>query len=289
MTNDRFAIWVKISVLDAAIATSISPRRSPTTSKSFNSIEKEYDWVFGYIISNTQADLTILVDDESCSRHDGNTIKIPKNILDSIEKISEPFFVKADVNSMSTDWLNQQHLPPNDLINLTHLNEPSAVHTLRVQYHNDLIYTTAGSILISLNPFKPCPELYNEASMQKYWENGEAIKKNKLELPPHIFSIADHAFRAMMNAIQSKHDQQNYEVDECNEYDLGQSILISGESGSGKTFSTKVVLRYIAALSGRSTLNKHKDNVALSGQNGHDNGFSLKNRSKIEQKGMLET
>jgi myosin heavy subunit len=133
-------------------------------------------------------------------------------------------------------------LPPDDLITLTHLHEPSVVYCLRRRYEQDLIYTATGPILIALNPFKALPELYDDVMMNEYWMAGEELAN--LQLKPHIYQNAHMAFRSMMQGIAM---QQSGVKDAVS----NQSMLVSGESGAGKTVTTKHVMKYLATLSQR--------------------------------------
>jgi len=142
---------------------------------------------------------------------------------------------------------NAWETPPDDLITLTHLNEPSVVSALKKRYEEDLIYTSTGPILIALNPFKPLPGLYEDDQMSVYWAFGEGIDTNVL--PPHVYGHADKAFRAMMQGIEAKMNTSDEESKIALTCD--QSMLVSGESGAGKTVSTKHIMKYLASLSQR--------------------------------------
>uniref|UniRef100_A0A671Q1Y7 Unconventional myosin-IXb-like n=1 Tax=Sinocyclocheilus anshuiensis TaxID=1608454 RepID=A0A671Q1Y7_9TELE len=120
-------------------------------------------------------------------------------------------------------------LPPQqedfeDLCNLPVLSEDSILDNLRIRFQKNKIYTYAGSILIAINPFKFLP-IYNPKYVKMY-ENHQLGK-----LEPHIFAIADVAYYAMLR----KH--------------VNQCIVISGESGSGKTQSTNFLIHCLTALS----------------------------------------
>uniref|UniRef100_A0A8C1ZN66 Myosin IXB n=1 Tax=Cyprinus carpio TaxID=7962 RepID=A0A8C1ZN66_CYPCA len=120
-------------------------------------------------------------------------------------------------------------LPPQqedleDLCNLPVLSEDSILDNLRIRFQKKKIYTYAGSILIAINPFKFLP-IYNPKYVKMY-ENHQLGK-----LEPHIFAIADVAYYAMLH----KH--------------INQCIVISGESGSGKTQSTNFLIHCLTALS----------------------------------------
>ncbi|XP_077389779.1 unconventional myosin-IXb isoform X3 [Festucalex cinctus] len=111
-----------------------------------------------------------------------------------------------------------------DLCNLPKLNEDSILNNLRTRFCKKKIYTYAGSILIAINPFKFLP-IYNPKYVKLY-ENHQLGK-----LEPHIFAIADVAYYAMLRK----------KVNQC--------IVISGESGSGKTQSTNFLIHCLTALS----------------------------------------
>ncbi|XP_047965391.1 myosin-1-like [Salvia hispanica] len=112
-----------------------------------------------------------------------------------------------------------------DLMQLSYLNEPSVLYNLQYRYDRDLIYTKAGPVLVAVNPFKKVL-LYGNDYI-------EAYKRKTLD-SPHVYAITDTAMREMIR-------------DEVN-----QSIIISGESGAGKTETAKIAMQYLAALGGGS-------------------------------------
>lgn len=112
-----------------------------------------------------------------------------------------------------------------DLVLLVEMSKPLILYNLRERFKKNEIYTNIGTILISMNPYKRLP-LYTPAVMDSY------IKRGTRKLPPHIFCIADDSFQALR--------------DKC----TGQSIVISGESGAGKTECTKQCLQYLAEIAG---------------------------------------
>ncbi|BFZ01247.1 hypothetical protein BsWGS_04286 [Bradybaena similaris] len=111
-----------------------------------------------------------------------------------------------------------------DLCSLPDLNERTLLHNLKARFYQKNIYTYVGSILIAVNPFKFFP-IYNPKYVSMYQN------KQLGELPPHIFAVADAAYHSMLRQKKS------------------QCIVISGESGSGKTESTNLLLHHLTALS----------------------------------------
>ncbi|XP_057424164.1 myosin-1-like isoform X2 [Lotus japonicus] len=112
-----------------------------------------------------------------------------------------------------------------DLMQLSYLNEPSVLYNLQCRYNQNMIYTKAGPVLVAINPFKKIP-LYGNDYIEAY--------KRKAVESPHVYAITDTAIREMIR-------------DEVN-----QSIIISGESGAGKTETAKIAMQYLAALGGGS-------------------------------------
>ncbi|KAJ7006056.1 myosin-9 isoform X1 [Populus alba x Populus x berolinensis] len=115
-----------------------------------------------------------------------------------------------------------------DMTRLQYLHEPAVLHNLATRYEINEIYTYSGNILIAVNPFQPLSHLYDDYMMERY--KGAPIEG----LSPHVFTIADVAYREMIKEGRSN------------------SILVSGESGAGKTETTKMLMRYLAYLGGHS-------------------------------------
>lgn len=114
-----------------------------------------------------------------------------------------------------------------DLVNLHHLHECSILNCLDARYQSDRIYTSTGPVLISVNPYKSL-DIYSPAVVQRYREAGEqAARRGKTHrdtnLPPHVYLVADLAYRHMAAGRAEQHGQTS----------ANQSILVSGESGAG--------------------------------------------------------
>uniref|UniRef100_A0A0N4ZXJ8 Myosin motor domain-containing protein n=1 Tax=Parastrongyloides trichosuri TaxID=131310 RepID=A0A0N4ZXJ8_PARTI len=110
-----------------------------------------------------------------------------------------------------------------DMSNLTFLNDASVLHNLRSRYAAMLIYTYSGLFCVVINPYKRLP-IYTDSVARMF------MGKRRTEMPPHLFAVSDEAYRNML---------QNHE---------NQSMLITGESGAGKTENTKKVIAYFAAV-----------------------------------------
>ena len=120
-----------------------------------------------------------------------------------------------------------------DMANLTYLNDASVFHNLEVRYKAKLIYTYSGLFCVVVNPYKRYP-IYTGTVVKMY------LGKRRNEVPPHLWAITETAYRNML--------QNN----------KNQSMLITGESGAGKTENTKKVISYLAmvATSGKKSAKK---------------------------------
>ena len=119
------------------------------------------------------------------------------------------------------------------MVNLTYLNDASVFHNLDVRYKAKLIYTYSGLFCIVVNPYKRYP-IYTPRVVGLY------LGKRKNEVPPHLWAITETAYRNMLTNLKD------------------QSMLITGESGAGKTENTKKVIAYLAmvATSGKQAKGK---------------------------------
>ncbi|XP_077247781.1 myosin-like protein XIF [Tasmannia lanceolata] len=138
---------------------------------------------------------------------------------------------KTLVANISSIYPKDTEAPPagvDDMTKLAYLHEPGVLQNLASRFALNEIYTYTGNILIAVNPFQRLPHLYDVHMMEQY--KGAAFG----ELSPHLFAVADACYRAMINENGS------------------QSILVSGESGAGKTETTKMLMRYLAFMGGRS-------------------------------------
>lgn len=168
----------------------------------------------------------VWVDDPKLAWLDGEVIKI-----NGQEVHVRTSHGKTVVTNFSKVFPKDTEAPPggvDDMTKLSYLHEPGVLQNLAARYELNEIYTYTGNILIAINPFQRLPHLYDTHMMDQY--KGAAFG----ELSPHVFAVADVAYRAMINEGKSN------------------SILVSGESGAGKTETTKMLMRYLAHLGGRS-------------------------------------
>ncbi|XP_023640678.1 myosin-10 isoform X4 [Capsella rubella] len=136
--------------------------------------------------------------------------------------------VVAKVNSVYPKDPEFPELGVDDMTKLAYLHEPGLLLNLKSRYNANEIYTYTGNILIAVNPFKRLPHLYGNEIMEQY--KGTDFG----ELSPHPFAVADSAYRKMINE------------------GVSQAILVSGESGAGKTESTKMLMQYLAYMGGKA-------------------------------------
>uniref|UniRef100_A0A3B4DJ16 Myosin VC n=1 Tax=Pygocentrus nattereri TaxID=42514 RepID=A0A3B4DJ16_PYGNA len=128
----------------------------------------------------------------------------------------------------------------NDLTALSYLHEPAVLHNLRVRFVDSrIIYTYCGIILVAVNPYKQLP-IYGDAVIHAY--SGQ----NMGDLDPHIFAVAEEAYKQMARNNRN------------------QSIIVSGESGAGKTVSARYAMRYFAMVSKSSSNKRVEDKVLAS-------------------------
>ncbi|KAK0138918.1 Myosin heavy chain, fast skeletal muscle [Merluccius polli] len=130
---------------------------------------------------------------------------------------------KRDGGKATVDTLCGKYDKIEDMAMMTHLNEPTVLYNLKERYAAWMIYTYSGLFCVTVNPYKWLP-VYDATVVNAY------RGKKRIEAPPHIFSISDNAYQFMLT------DREN------------QSVLITGESGAGKTVNTKRVIQYFATI-----------------------------------------
>ena len=279
----------------------------------------------GFFGDQTDFETIITVDPEQLKTADHDDVKL-RNLSRSYhlnEDANGEGMSPSSVSSSENSVVGGVH----DLIGLTHLHEPAILHALRLRYDSDIIYTSTGPILIAINPFQDMP-LYSETVMEEYRIQGEEgmngsssltvqntpfkrrtndalIKKlnrqmNKKRLPPHAYQTADDAYRAMMRGMENNLLMNGGRnggghrggMNDNDSMPTNQSILVSGESGAGKTVTTKIVLNYLAMLSKKASLNSHASSLNSSfraSPNDKQNPHSPSHSSDEDEDGNIES
>ncbi|OZC08600.1 hypothetical protein X798_04403 [Onchocerca flexuosa] len=149
----------------------------------------------------------------------GNEVTVKK---EEVQEMNPPKFSKTD-----------------DMANLTFLNEASVLNNLKERYFSMMIYTYSGLFCVVINPYKRLP-IYSPSVIKHY------MGKRRNEMPPHLFAVADEAYRNILVGMVDYdfiHPDSTLILDREN-----QSMLITGESGAGKTENTKKVIAYFAIV-----------------------------------------
>eukprot|EP00522_Entomoneis_paludosa_P005598 CAMPEP_0172451804 /NCGR_PEP_ID=MMETSP1065-20121228/9679_1 /TAXON_ID=265537 /ORGANISM="Amphiprora paludosa, Strain CCMP125" /LENGTH=1627 /DNA_ID=CAMNT_0013203775 /DNA_START=258 /DNA_END=5141 /DNA_ORIENTATION=+ len=210
--------------------------------------DKEGDeaWLMVEVVKKTDTELTL--------KHKATGKSFTKGLAAAEEDTSEKKFQDVELANTPLSQEDKEDGRDNDLITLPHLHEPAILHSLSDRFFRGKIYTWTGPVLIAVNPFQRLP-LYEQSILEAYRRDG-LLKAQGLgsvgekELEPHVFAIADRSYRQMMGEARKS-----------------QAILISGESGAGKTETTKIVMLYLTTLGAGSTTTE-KDNAAASAAGG---------------------
>ena len=287
---ERTIIWVKGDLIASALATT-TPASVATHSK--------FRWIQCYLLGGSVTDPELNIEVASASANDEFEVG-----------------QKATISSRSMPGAvlmgNDLGLPPSDLVTLTHLHEPSVVYSLQKRYESDTIYTSTGPILLALNPFKSLPGLYDEDTMMAYWRHGETMDGAPID--PHVYANADRAFRQMLLGIEWDHantvkkssnapsntpavmiEPQTIDLPVVQQIRADQSMLVSGESGAGKTVTTKHIMKYLASVSERKANHDKRRRAPSPGRGDMDaprrsqslrlsRGISWKAAAHIEEK-----
>lgn len=162
------------------------------------------------------------------------------------EEITVRINKSGETKTFKKDDIQQMNPPKfekiDDMANMTYLNEASVLHNLKSRYSAGLIYTYSGLFCVAINPYRRLP-IYTQKIINVY------RGKRKTEMPPHLFSISDNAYQNMLQ------DREN------------QSMLITGESGAGKTENTKKVIMYFANVAA-ATAKKGEEEAAKDSKKG---------------------
>ncbi|KAF5226190.1 hypothetical protein ECC02_000753 [Trypanosoma cruzi] len=162
----------------------------------------------------------------------GGIVCVTKDSLRREATQNEVITIKnpEDVEPLYGESLNDT---PDDLLDLTVLHETTLLRCLYMRYMNDVVYTNIGAIVVALNPFTFAIPWYKDSEMQKYLNAGRSLSVSGMpsNLLPHTWAQAHVTYYEMVDS------QEN------------QCIIVSGESGAGKTEATKIVLNYLGVVS----------------------------------------
>ncbi|CAE7356592.1 XI-F [Symbiodinium natans] len=142
-----------------------------------------------------------------------------EEVVVSIEQ-QPPEFCKRNPELLKAD----RAAAVDDLSLLSLLNEPELLHAIESRFARDVIYTNTGPVLLAVNPFRSLPRLYDSHSLNHFLLTEDTDER----LPPHVYRTSWQAYQFIKTT------------------GAPQTILVSGESGSGKTETTKFVMRYLA-------------------------------------------
>ncbi|XBW34974.1 hypothetical protein QEN19_000539 [Hanseniaspora menglaensis] len=195
--------------------------------------DKESGWIGGEILSKNY-DTSAKVYTLELKLEDGRKISVEtstlkENDLTDFADSSVQKAISEATNTGTTSFLPLLRNPPilettEDLTSLSYLNEPAVLHAIKARYAQLNIYSYSGIVLIAANPFDKVDELYSKDMIQAY------AGRRRGELEPHLFAIAEEAYSLMKNEGKN------------------QTIVVSGESGAGKTVSAKYIMRYFASV-----------------------------------------
>ncbi|DAZ93414.1 TPA: hypothetical protein N0F65_011734 [Lagenidium giganteum] len=164
------------------------------------------------------------------------TVKFDDGVVQELSVPEDPTKPSPDVRLSTRKDLAM--LDVDDLTALVELDEGSILAALEARFGKQTIYTNTGAILLAVNPFQKIPGLYDPQRMVQYLQWFDRQDASQAPLAPHIYQVAGEAYKAM---LESRSDVLN-----------DQSILVSGESGSGKTESTKFLMEYLAQAGGHA-------------------------------------
>lgn len=140
-----------------------------------------------------------------------------------------PFYEQSQVHEF-----NDQRVPDTDyedMVSMDCLNEPELLHNLKIRYLRDEIFTYIGPTLLILNPYKSLTDRFQEENISIYQKQTKSEVFNLKETPPHVYAISAKAYFQLFQNMRN------------------QAIVISGESGAGKTENTKYAMRFLTSLS----------------------------------------
>ncbi|XP_056263844.1 unconventional myosin-XIX isoform X3 [Pseudoliparis swirei] len=153
----------------------------------------------------------------------------PSSLNDSLEGEIQVFLIDED----------QLHTY-DDLTKVNPVTPSTVLKCLQARYNLKVFYTHAGCTLVALNPFQPIPDLYTLDVMKEYHSAAQPQ-----EFKPHIFIVAEGAYRNVQGQLEP----------------VNQSLVVSGESGAGKTWTSRCLMKYYATVAASSSVVKSQDTV----------------------------
>ena len=186
--------------------------------------DDEHEWLTSTVIQHDKEDEVHV----NVTGFDGTIYKRVLNLTDKKVQLAlgntDPD-VLASLPCANEDATTHEGTP--DMIRLNYLHEPAILYNLKQRFENGFPYTYTGDITIAINPYQRIPELYSEATCQAYMK-----ATDRDALPPHVYATSVASYDNM----------------KCESKD--QSILVSGESGAGKTETTKILMNHLATIAG---------------------------------------
>ncbi|XP_063002488.1 unconventional myosin-XIX [Elgaria multicarinata webbii] len=151
----------------------------------------------------------------------------------SISHSDDDLHLGDEVKSFLSDELQLHRF--DDLTKVNPVTTTTVLKCLQARYATDVFYTNAGCSLVAVNPFRPIPPLYSQELMKEYHTAARLQ-----ELKPHVFVVAEETYRNVESQIPP----------------VNQSIIVSGESGAGKTWTSRCLMRFYATVAASSTPQK---------------------------------
>ncbi|RSH90241.1 Myosin type-2 heavy chain 1 [Saitozyma podzolica] len=243
-------------------------------------------WVPGTVSSITlptdespssEVTLVVTYDQPREGGPESKTLKFPLSALQAASNIAANN-VNPTTPPPGQDQLPALRNPPvlesaEDLSSLSNLNEPSVLHAIATRYAMHLPYTYSGIVLVALNPFSPL-SIYGPEIIAAY------SGKKKGDLEPHLFAIAEEALDCMRRGSGKGGKDSTGAGD--------QTIVVSGESGAGKTVSAKFILRYFASVDDPAKSNGSSARRGRIEGGGDEEGMSETERQILASNPIME-
>lgn len=222
--------------------------------------DKEHEWVLGEIIEDQGETVSVALSPYSKKKtffpsFDNETLA-ESSVKLSFKDVSGTVYNRRNLCEFDPSHVKDL----DDLCLLNNLHEGPLIHILRRRWLQDRIYTYAGDILISINPYKLIPGLYDDPL--SYYQTNSNVKRR-----PHVYAVANEALRKLTSPIQ-----QNTIIN--------QSVIITGESGAGKTEALKYMINFLIRVN---------ESVHASSSNNRINGIILNSNIIFEAFGNAKT